>query len=347
MSKLRVGIVGTGSIAEARHIPGFQKQPDVELVAVADVSQSAVERAATRFQIPSHYTDYREMLAREQLDAISVCTPNKFHSAIAVAALDAGLHVFCEKPMAVNAAEAQAMADAAKRSGKILAIGYRYRYQPEAQAAKQIITDGELGDIYMVRVQALRRRGIPSWGTFTNKDIQGGGAMVDFGVHLLDLALWLLGNPAVVEVSGVVSQHLGTRPGVNEWGPWNHEKFEVEDHAAAFVRLAGGKALFIEASWALNIPEAVENVSLSGTEGGLEVFPLKINKAAHGMLLNSVASLLPNRNKVDWDLQISDFVQSILTGRHPLVRPEEALQVSTIVDAIYRSSDTGASVRFP
>jgi predicted dehydrogenase len=237
------------------------------------------------------------------------------------------------------------MLQAAQDAGKILSIGFHYRHKPNARAAKQIIEDGELGDIYMVRVQALRRRGIPSWGTFTNKEIQGGGAMVDFGVHLLDLALWLMGSPRVQEVSAVTSQRLGTRPNVNSWGPWNYQDFQVEDHAAAFLRLSGGKAIQIEVSWALNIAESAENVSLSGTEAGLDVFPLRINKPAHGMLINSTPAWMPGEKDSEGDLQTADFVDAVLEGRRPIVTAAQALQVSEIVDAIYRSSIAGAAVR--
>lgn len=344
MSELRVGIVGAGGIARARQIPLFQQHPKATVVAVADVAQAAVDLAVSEFGIPKGYTDYQEMLARENLDAVVVCTPNKFHAPVSIAAMRAGAHVLCEKPMALHAAEGRDMIAVARETGKILQIAYRYRFQPEAQAAKRVIEDGELGEIYVVRVQALRRRGIPSWGVFTNKELQGGGALVDFGVHLLDLALWLAGGPHAVEVLGLASQRLGTRPGVNQWGSWDPERFHVDDHAIALIRLENGRALQLECSWALNIPEPVEQVSLSGTEGGLDVYPLRLNKAAHGMLLNTTAAWIPNANGVDWDGQTNDFIEAVLEGRPPLVKPEEALQVSAIVDAIYQSSESGQAV---
>ena len=273
MQALRVGVVGAGGIARARHIPSFQKNTNVALVAVADVSTEALERVKSEFDVPTTYTDYREMFDKERLDAVVVCTPNKFHAPVTIAALRQGMHVLCEKPMALNAEEGRAMVQAAQEAGKILTIAFHYRHKGACRSARRVVEAGELGDIYMVRVLALRRRGIPSWGSFTNKEMQGGGALVDYGVHLLDLALWLIGNPQVVEVTGVTSQRLGTRPNVNPWGEWDYENFQVEDHAAAFIRFADGKAMQLEASWALNIAESVENVSISGTEGGLDVFP--------------------------------------------------------------------------
>lgn len=344
MSQLRVGIVGTGSIARNRHLPSFQKHGKVALVAASDAVQASVEQTAAQFGIPAAYTDYHEMFEREKLDAVSICTPNKFHAPIAIEALRRGIHVLCEKPMALNGAESREMARVARETGKVLAIAYRYRFQPPSQAAKRVVEAGELGDVYMIRLSALRRRMIPSWGNFTNKELQGGGALIDFGVHLLDLALWLAGNPTAVEVSGVTSQRIGTRPDVNQWGPWNHESFGVEDHAAAFVRFEDGKALQLEVSWALNVAESGEKLSISGTEGGLDVYPFKVNKAAHGLLMHWEPDWLPLENVSDWDLQTADFVGAILEGRQPLVKPEQALQVGEIVDAIYQSAATGAAV---
>lgn len=341
---LRIGFVGAGGIARAMQIPTFQKNEKAEVVAIADVAQKAVDAAVAEFAIPHGYTDYREMFAQERLDAVVVCTPNKFHAPITIDALNQGLHVLCEKPMALNATEAAEMTRAARATGKTLMIAYRYRQQAAARAAKTIIASGELGDIYMIRVNGLRRRGIPSWGVFTNKEMQGGGALVDYGVHLLDLALWLAGNPQPVEVSGITSQRLGTRPNVNPWGQWDYQNFQVEDHAAAFIRFAGGVAMQLEVSWALNIADSSESISFSGTEGGLDVFPLKVYSARHGMLGNWEPIWFPGKEQKDWDLQAADFIDAVLDGREPLIKPEEAQRVSQIVDAIYASSDRGAAV---
>lgn len=346
MSELKVGVIGAGGIARGRHIPGYQRNPKVTLAAVADVSEAVLDSVQKNFGIPSVYTDYREMLEKEQLDAVSICTPNKFHAPAAIYALQKGVHVFTEKPMALNAAEGREMVKAAEESGKILSVAFHYRHMAQAQAAKRVIEAGELGNIYMTRVTALRRRGIPSWGVFTNKELQGGGALVDFGVHLLDLALWLIGNPKVLEVSGTASQYLGTRPNVNPWGAWNHQDFQVEDHAAGFIRFEGGATLQLEASWALNIADSRENVSISGVDGGLDVFPFKVNKASHGMLMNWEPAWMPGEKADPGDLELADFIDAILEGRSPIVKPREALQVSEIVDAIYQSSAEGRAIRF-
>jgi predicted dehydrogenase len=162
MSQLKVGIIGAGGIARGRHIPCFQRNKKVALAAIADVTSELAEQVGQQFGIPATYTDYRAMLDKERLDAVVICTPNKFHAPITIDALQSGVHVLCEKPMALNAEEGRAMLAAAQESGKILSIAFHYRHKAAARAAKRIIEAGELGDIYMVRVNALRRRGIPS-----------------------------------------------------------------------------------------------------------------------------------------------------------------------------------------
>jgi predicted dehydrogenase len=236
------------------------------------------------------------------------------------------------------------MIAAAERNHKLLTVGFHYRHRAQVKAAKKVIDSGELGHIYMVRVNALRRRGIPSWGSFVHKDIQGGGAMIDFGVHTLDSALYLLGNPKPVEVSATLSQHLGTKPNVNPWGQWNYQQFTVEDQVAAFVRFDNGASMLLECSWALNIPETKETISLSGTEAGLDVFPLKINKAQHDMLLSWSPDWMPNENEEPGIGQAADFIQAIKTGQPTNCTASQALQVTDIVDAMYRSAAAGHAI---
>jgi predicted dehydrogenase len=342
---INVGIVGAGNIARGRHLPCFKKHPNVRLAAISDVVVDLAESAAKEYEIPAVYTDYRDMFEREKLDAVVICTPNKFHAPASIAALDAGLHVLCEKPMALDPVEARAMVAAAERTGKILSIAFHYRHMAPVRAARRVVDSGELGHVYMARVYALRRRGVPSWGTFVQKHIQGGGAMIDFGVHLLDTALWLIGNPQPIEVCASISQHLGKAPNVNPWGQWNYREFTVEDQAAAFIRFVNGASMLLECSWALNIPENYENVSLSGTAAGLEVFPLKVNKAHLDMLVSWKPDWMPGERDNPGDVQTADFVGAILEGRQPVSQAYQALQVTEIVDAIYRSAAAGAAVR--
>ncbi|WP_203567569.1 Gfo/Idh/MocA family protein [Aestuariimicrobium ganziense] len=343
--KVRIGIVGTGNIARYRHLPCFTENESADLVAVCDIKPDVLAAAAKDFDVPQSYADYREMYEKAGLDAVVVSTPNDVHAPATIAALESGLHVLCEKPMALDPAEGQAMLDAANRTGKVLTFGFHYRHMPETMAARRVVDSGELGDVYMVRVTALRRRGIPSWGTFVHKHIQGGGAMIDFGVHLLDSALWLMGNPKPVEVTASLSQRLGKHPNVNSWGDWNYQEFTVEDQVAAFVRFENDVTMMLECSWAINIPESKENISLSGTKAGLEVFPLSVNKADHEMLTTWTPDWVPGAKVDPGDHQAADFIDSILGGGHPTTKPEQALQVTQIVDAMYRSAEAGHAIK--
>lgn len=337
MSKLRIGIVGTGGIAINRHIPTFlQLNEMASIEGVYDIDQVRAEQVASQFNILKVYPSYQEMF--RNVDAIVICTPNKFHAEIAVAALEAGIHVLCEKPMALTASECRQMAETAKRSRKVLAVAYHYRFMKEAVAAKKILLAGDIGNPLVVRVQALRRRKVPGWGVFTNKELQGGGSLIDYGCHLLDLALWLMGNAEPIEVSGSTYNALSKTEGeVNQWGAFDHQTFDVDDHVTAYIKFSNGASMLFETSWSNNIKEdVVENVSISGEKGGLEVFPLTLNYAKHGMLFNSQAVWIPGEDKPDVP-QAENFIQACLGHAELVVKPEEAVRVSQIIEAIYQN----------
>ncbi|MFC7393429.1 Gfo/Idh/MocA family protein [Scopulibacillus cellulosilyticus] len=343
MGKLKVGIIGAGGIAQSRHLPALDKLSEkVAIQAVHDLNGKKAQLVAAQYNIPHVTGDYRDMLT--DVDAVFICTPNKFHSEIAVAALNQGVHVFCEKPMAISEAACQEMLQAAKASGKILSIGYHYRFMKESQAAKRVIEAGDIGKPLVARVQALRRRKVPGWGVFTNKALQGGGCLIDFGCHSIDLAMWLLGNPKPVHIIGKTYNELSKTPNqVNIWGKIDHTAFDVEDHATGYVLFDNGCSLLLEASWAANIEEDIESISLSGVDGGVNVFPFQVNQSKHGMLLNSEANWLPG-NSDPGLRQAENFVNSCLGLEEPVVKPEEAIQVSQIIEMIYKSSEQGKSL---
>src|SRR5690625_3423648 len=222
MSKrLKIGIIGAGGIATGAHIPAYLKCSDrVEIISVADIHKQKAEDCAEKFSIPYAFDNYEDMLTELTLDAVSICTPNKFHCSATLKALEAGCHVLCEKPPAMSYEEALIMETAAKKVGKILTYGFHYRYTPEVMALKRFIEGNELGDIYTARVTAMRRRGIPGWGVFTNKELQGGGALIDIGVHMLDVALYLMGYPEPDTVLASTYQKIGNKKGVGLSGEW-------------------------------------------------------------------------------------------------------------------------------
>jgi predicted dehydrogenase len=345
MSKLRLGIVGAGGIAVDRHIPAFQKHAnDVEVFAICDIDIDKAKQVATVFQIPHVFRDYYEMFSK--VDAVVICTSNKFHAEITVAALNASVHVLCEKPMAMSVEECQSMVEAYKQSNKVLTIGYHYRFMKEALAAKRLMEAGEIGDPLVVRIQALRRRKVPGWGVFTNKTLQGGGSLIDYGCHLIDLALWLTGNPKPIAVMGSTYNQLSKIPGqVNLWGEFDHESFNVDDHVTGYITFENGMSLLLEVSWAANIDSDKENISISGVQGGIDVFPFHFNYAKHGMLFNSKALWIPGSDDPGY-LQARQFVDACLGKEVQVVKPEEAMQVSQIIEAIYESDKTRTSVEF-
>ena len=310
---------------------------------------------AEKFDIPHVFTDYNQMLQLPELDVVSVCTPPFAHKDAAIAALQAGKHVLCEKPMALDATEAQAMVDAWHEArathGNAFSIGFQSRFGRQAQVLKRFIDAGELGELYYGRAAALRRRGIPGWGVFTDKSKNGGGPMIDIGVHALDLALWFLGHPEPVSVYGVTYRKFGNRSGIyNPWGSWDPQKYDVEDSAFAMIRFRNGTTLQLECSWALNIERSMSQTILAGTEGGAQLHPFKIFQEKHGTILDVVPPEGVTEGQSGKDVpnhvhEVRGFIKAVREGTTPLVRPEEALMVSKIVDAIYASDASGESVK--
>ncbi|WP_335872593.1 Gfo/Idh/MocA family protein [Bacillus sp. 2205SS5-2] len=344
MTKLRMGIIGVGGIAQARHIPTFmQLSENVSIEAISDINTLTAQAVAEKFSISKVYSDYVDVFAH--VDVVTICTPNKFHAEIAIAALKAGLHVFCEKPMAMTPKESQAMIDAAEESGKVLAIAYHYRFMKDSRAAKRIISENEIGKPMVARARAIRRRKVPGWGVFTNKELQGGGSLIDYGCHFLDLAIWLLGDPIPIEVSGTTYNKLSRMSDqVNEWGDFDSKLFEVDDHVTAYIKFDNGASLLFETSWSANVKSDEENLSISGETGGVDLFPFHLNQMKHGMLLNSVANWIEGEDDPSLP-QAKNFINSCLGLEELIVKPEEAMKVSQIIASIYHSSETGRSIR--
>lgn len=345
--KLKIGIIGVGGIAQA-HMQGYAKVSDkAELVAFCDTIKERAEKGAKEFGSPNAkvFTDYRKMLEMEDLDAVDICTPNKFHAPIAIDALKAGKHVYCEKPMAMNTEEAEAMVRTAKETGKKLSVGYPSRYSDDAQLLKKMISAGEFGDIYFAEAAAVRRRGVPTWGVFLSKKLQGGGPLIDIATHILDLILWLMGDYSQpVAVLGTSYKKIAPLGGYNIWGPWDPEKFEVEDSAFGMVRLESGATVIVKSSWALNTEEPHPSY-LCGTKGGavLGAGSTKIFTEAHNRLIDLVPVPTHSQGSLI-DREIADWVDCLINDREPLVKAEEAAQVTRILDLIYKSADAGKAI---
>jgi len=302
------------------------------------------------------FKDYQEMLEMKDLDSVSVCTPNKFHAPITIAALKAGKHVFCEKPMAITAEEADKMVKTAKETGLKLSVGYQSRFSDDAQLLKQMISSGELGEIYYSEATSIRRRGVPTWGVFLSKELQGGGPLIDIGTHALDLTLWMMNNYKPKYAVGNIYKKLSqTKNAANAWGPWDPKKFTVEDSAFGFVTMEDGATIILEASWALNIlQEGEAKTTLCGTKGGADMWEgLRINGEEFGRLYSKtvvvdakgVAFYEATREDPSL-LEARSWIDAVINNKEPVVKPEEAFVVSQILEAIYESARTGKPVYF-
>ena len=353
-----VGIIGTGGIAGGKHMPALAKLEGVEMTAFCDIEEAKAQAAARKFGTPDAkvYADYRELLKDPAIDVIHVLTPNDSHAEITIAALEAGKHVMCEKPMAKKAADARRMLEAAKRTGKKLSIGYQTRQSAESQYLKKICMAGDLGEIYFARANALRRRAVPTWGVFLDAEKQGGGPLIDIGTHALDLSLWLMDNYEPKSVVGNVYRKLGDNENsANAWGPWDPAKFTVEDSAFGFITMKNGATIILEAAWAINLLDATEaNCTLAGTKAGADMkHGLKINGEKNGTLY--VQDIQTGGGGVAFfegkstDLALEEarsWINAVRNDTDPVVLPEQALVVSEILEAIYDSAKTGQPVIF-
>lgn len=358
MQKVKIGIIGCGGIATGKHLPSLAKIEQVEIVAFCDVVEQQASKVCAQFGTADAkvYTDYNELLADANVDVVHICTANDTHAVITIAALEAGKHVMCEKPMAKTAKEARLMLEAAEKSGKKLTIGYNNRFRSDSMLLKKMVEEGQLGEIYYAKAHAVRRRGVPTWGVFLDEEKQGGGPLIDIGTHALDLTLWMMDNYEPKVVLGTAFHKLSKKENAaNSWGSWDPEKFKVEDSAVGMIVMKNGATIVIEASWALNILDTREaRTTLCGTEGGADMVDgLRINGEVHGKLYENQFKLDPKgadfyegKKESMQDVEMRMWIDAILNDKEPIVTPKQALVVSEILDAIYESSRTGKAVYF-
>ena len=345
--KLRVAFIGAGGIA-GTHMKSYAEMNDVEMVAMADISRESMARHAEQYGIPDAFTDYREMLRKVKPDAVSVCTPNGLHAVNSVAALKAGAHVIVEKPMAMNAREAQSMISAAKKARRKLVIGFQHRYDPKAQFIKNAVDTGQLGKVVFGRVQALRRRGIPNWGVFGRKDLQGGGPLIDIGVHILEVTHFVMGSPRPVSASGSIHTYLGNKKCNTkcQWPDWDHKSYTVEDLAVGQIRFDNGATLHLESSFAAHIPENVWNFQLMGEKGGASLDPVGVYRDDNGYMVNTEPNFLPKADLGSgFGAKMRNFVEHVLYNKPSMAPPEHGLMVQKMLDGIYASAEKGREVK--
>jgi predicted dehydrogenase len=346
---LNIGMIGCGNIGKM-HLTNTQRL-GLNLVGICDINPEVLANRKREFGVSAGYQDYKELIADKNVQAIVVGTPNRFHAEHAIAALNAGKHVLLEKPMAMNLAEADAIVAAQKKSGKVLMMGMVNRFRASTQSLKRFVEAGRCGEIYSGQTFWYRRRGIPGFGGwFTTKSESGGGGLIDIGVHMLDLALYLMGFPRPVSVSGMTYNKWPDLNGytyTSMWGaPVPPGKKDVDDYALALIRFDNGATLNLNVSWAINMQNtgAEMGLNLVGDKGGVALQGMdnpKIFTEEAGHLVDIVPQYGKNEAGLE---EMKHFVECVKEGRTPMATGAQGRTVQMILDAIYKSAETGREV---
>ena len=352
MEKIKIGIIGTGNISRS-HFKGYSSNPNVEIYALCDIHEGRLKTAGKEFGVERLYTNLDEMLALPELDAVSVTTWNSEHAPVTIAALKAGKHVMCEKPMATNVEDAKAMLEAAKESGKHLQIGFVRRFGNDAEVLKDLIENGFFGDIYYAKASYLRRNGNPE-GWFGDKSRSGGGPLVDLGVHVIDLVRYLEGNKKPVSVYGATFQKLLNRPNLKTpKGYYSASRSEndicnVEDLATALIRFEDGSVLSVEASFSLNIKKGSGAIELFGTKGGAKLDGATLDLTSETLNYMTDMTLSECKTAMGGDAyqkEVDHFVECIKDRTLVCQAPaEDGVTLMKILCAIYESAASGHEV---
>lgn len=351
---LRIGVIGSG--AGIFHLQGYAKEPRAKVVAIASLDTERAEELAKQFDVPRLYREYQELLAQDDIDAVSVAVPNILHKQVALDAFAAGKHVLIEKPLARHAEEGVDMVEAARAANKVLGVSFQRRSRHDVELVKNAIEAGELGHVYFSKAWWVRRSGIPGLGTwFTSKEAAGGGPLIDLGVHVLDLILYVLGDPEVKSVSASTYAEIGPTgrggwPGRRRPSFSEAQKYEVEDLATAFIRFKDGGTLILEASWA-SFTDKNDNfgIHVYGSEGGAKI-------ESEGYAQTGTLEMYRNQGDTTADSKprlvergghaevIHTFVDAILNGTPMTPSGEEGLERVRLIDAIYRSAELGKEI---
>lgn len=330
---LRIGLVGVGGAAQINHIPALKKTEGFELAALCDHDPEKAQRVAQKFAVPKAYGRLEDLLDDDDIDVVDLCTPNFLHAPMALASLGAGKHVLCERPLARSADEASSMAKAAKKADRTLMCAVQHRFRADAQLLRKFVDKGDLGEIFMAKAGWLRQR--TEWDSDEwrrTKRESGGGVVLDLGFQMLDLSLWVLGQPKVTAVTASVHRS---------------RKGEVEDSATAFLRLESGATLTLELTWGLLMEKDFAYLNLFGSGGAALLNPFRVHKGMHGTLVNVTPTQEPSRNqyRLSMEAQVAHFADALRTGRKPMGSADEILPVMELMDAIYRSAEQGKEVK--
>jgi len=356
--RFRAGVIGLGWAGQ-QHMLGYANTADVDLVALAGMEIDALQQLGDTYKISEkhRYTDWRELVDDGQLDLLSIAVPTTLHAPMAVAALDAGMHVLSEKPMAENADTARLMVEAAERNDRVLDVSFNHRRRGHVQALKKIIDAGLLGRIYYAKTGWLRREGIPGLGSwFTRRAASGGGPLMDLGVHMLDIAFYLMGEPPVRAVTAATYAEFGPRGKGSAPSPLLRKTgvepgaFDVEDLSTAFLRLHDGGTLLLESSWAQWIPKDHCYVTMYGSDGGASIEWGAPNDPNRTLSIWTEKSGVPAILHPDVPPDglhtecVVDFVAKVRSGDYTNHRGKQALARAVVIDACYASAEKGAEI---
>jgi predicted dehydrogenase len=347
---LNVGVIGVGGIA-GTHFPGWKESPHTEVTALADVVPDTLRRVGQAQGVNRLYERPEDLIADPEVDIVDICTPNNYHAPLAIAALEAGKHVLCEKPLAPAPGAIREMIAARDRSGKMLMTAQHFRFQGTAKALKAEIDTGALGEVYHARSWMLRRGNVPTRPGFIMKQHSSGGPCIDIGVHILDLTLWMMGFPKPVSVTGVTQDRLARQPGAfSNWAGGSlipQDQFDVEEFAAAFVRFESGATLILEVSWMLHHKTTGEDMQmwLYGDKAGAHWPANEILWSNNATRQHLNVNLVRAETGEPHAKECVAFADAIVNGRPSPVPAEQSLIVMTILDGLYRSAVEGREIR--
>jgi len=343
MSKLKIGIVGAGNIAVNAHLPAYAACDNIEVVAICDLNLDRAKAAAEQYHIPAYFGSVEEMLENADIEAVDICTWNNGHAPVCIAAAKAGKHVVCEKPMAKSLADAKAMEAAVKEAGVTFMLAVPGRFNTQNMYVREMLEAGELGDVYYAKVANVRRRGTPT-GWFTDKKTSGGGPVIDIGVHSIDAAWYLMGNPKPTRVSAQVFAPHGDyqTKGVGRWQgtPCPDNQFDCEDSGVGVIHFENGAAMLFEATWAFNGPNHTD-VQIVGSKSGVTLDPLTVYGERLDYLSDDVITVGDNDRFAE---ELKHFADCVLGGKTPKYPLEQAVQMQQMLEAIYDSAAQGKKI---
>ncbi|MBR4236345.1 MAG: Gfo/Idh/MocA family oxidoreductase [Clostridia bacterium] len=337
MEKIKVAIIGAGNIARSAHLPAYMKRSDVELTAIADVNLARAQETAQRFGIPKAFASTEELLAGAECDYVDICVWNRAHSECAIPAARAGKAILCEKPLAINLEHALRMQQEIEKAGVPFMLAVPTRYTPQAMMLREMVDNGDFGEIYYAKTAYTRRRGTP-YGWFTDTSKSGGGPVIDIGVHCIDRTWYLMGCPKPVRVSASTSYAIGNfkTKGVERWRALDSDvtAFDTEDSACGVVHFENGASLLFEVSWALNAP-GESFTQICGSKAGARMDPLVIYTEQNGYLTDNTPS--PGKNDMFYE-EIDHFIHCLRTGEKPKSDLNQAVTMQRILQGIYDSA---------